>query len=278
MQCFVCIEQDEMGVYETCGKYSGELNPGCQFIGCAWFGCAYTVKKISMRLQENQTVVETKTKDNVFVHLKLAIQQQPRRDDIYAAVYRLRNVNRQIDAFVNDTVRAEVPLMTLDEVFADKDRIATQVKAHLIDDMTQYGYEILQSLVVQVEPDATVKEAMNAVEEAKRSKIAMETDALRDKNVAIKNAQAIAEAKALQGVGISRQRGTIVQGLKDSIGMGGGAADATKVSELLLITQYFDTLEKLAEGKGNVTFINQGESMSDMFRNGILQTARAGGK
>ena len=91
-------------------------------------------------------------------------------------------------------------------------------------------------------------------------------------------AKLIAEAKALQGVGISRQRGTIVQGLKDSIGMGGGAADATKVSELLLITQYFDTLEKLAEGKGNVTFINQGESMSDMFRNGILQTARAGGK
>jgi regulator of protease activity HflC (stomatin/prohibitin superfamily) len=208
-------------------------------------------------------MVETKTKDNVFVRIEVTIQQQPRPGCIKDAIYRLHSPNAQIDSFVNDTVRSEVPKMLLDDVFSDKDRIANQVKEHITHHMNMFGWDILSSLVTEVDPDQHVKNAMNAIETAKRDQYSLETDAEANKNVAIKRAQAEAESKALQGMGIARQRAAIVQGLKDSIGMGGGDADAAKVSELLLITQYFDTLEKLATGQGKIIFTDGTNSMRD---------------
>jgi regulator of protease activity HflC (stomatin/prohibitin superfamily) len=168
--------------------------------------------------------------------------------------------------------------MELDEVFANKDAIASAVTEKIKEKMESFGWRILQALVTGIDPDNGVKNAMNAVESANRDRAAAQTRAEANKFVLVKAAEAEAESKALQGQGIARQRAAIVQGLRDSIGQTGEELDPEKVSELLLITQYFDTLEKMASSRGQVIFVPHSEGGGDMasnMRDGILQ-AQAG--
>jgi len=277
--CCVCVPQDQLAVYEMCGAYKGQLQPGCQFLGCDVCSYCLTTRAISTRVMENTTVCETKTSDNVFVRVDVAVQQQPMTNKVNDAIYKLRNPLAQIDSYVGDVVRAQVPQMTLDEVFSNKDAIAAAVKDKIDDKMEEFGWRILQCLVVNVDPDQGVKNAMNAIESARRHKDAAETKAEADKFVLIRNASAEAESKALQGQGIARQRAAIVQGLRDSIGAA-EAMDPERVSELLLITQYFDTLEKMATNKGQVIFVPHnggGSDVSSQIRDGVLQASASAG-
>ena len=208
------------------------------------------------------------------VGVDCAVQCQPRAAKIKDAVYKLRNPVQQIDSFVGDVVRAHVPKMDLDEVFSNKDSIADAVEEKLADQMEEFGFQILQALVINVEPDRKVQKAMNAMETARRMRIASETKANADHFVKVKKAEAEAEAKALQGQGIARQRAAICQGLKDSIGTESAELSAARVSELLLITQYFDTLEKMSDEKGTKIFIPHSigalEDVSAQISRGVL--------
>jgi len=189
---------------------------------------------------------------------------------------------QQIDSFVNDVVRAHVPKMDLDEVFSNKDSIAEAVGEKLTDQMEEFGFQILQALVINVEPDSKVKHAMNAMETARRMRVAAETKANADHFVKVKKAESEAEAKALQGQGIARQRAAICQGLKDSIGTSDAQLSNDRVSELLLITQYFDTLEKMSDERGVKIFIPHSigalEDVSKQISRGVLADQGGGGK
>ena len=171
-------------------------------------------------------------------------------------------------------------MLPFQKVFSNKDAIAAAVKDKIDDKMEDFGWRILQCLVVNVDPDQGVKNAMNAIESARRHKTAAETKAEADKFVLIRNASAEAESKALQGQGIARQRAAIVQGLRDSIGTK-ESMDPERVSELLLITQYFDTLEKMASNKGQTIFIphnSGGSDVSSQIRDGVLQASASAGR
>lgn len=201
------------------------------------------------------------------------VQHQPMLDKIPDSIYKLQSHTTQIDSYVADVVRAQVPKMTLEEVFSHKDAIAEKVNEQITEKMALFGWKIVAALVTNVDPDGGVKVAMNAIEASKKSKIAAETKAEADRFVAIKHAEALAEAKALSGLGIARQRAAIVQGLRDSIGAD-KAMDQSAVSELLLITQYFDALQHMAESKGNTIFVPTGveavSQIADQIRDGVL--------
>eukprot|EP00040_Diaphanoeca_grandis_P004914 m.30564 g.30564 ORF g.30564 m.30564 type:complete len:289 (-) comp16309_c0_seq1:36-902(-) len=273
--CFVCLPPDQVGVWECCQKYQGKLSPGCHFLGCNVCGLCITVRKVSTRLRENACTCETKTKDNVFVTITTKIQQEPIISQVKDAIYILMNPDSQIESYVADVVRAQVPKMTLDEVFEHKDAIALAVKEKLTTEMIKFGYNINQALVTNVEPDANVKRALNAVEAAVKDRQAAETKAKAQHFVMVKRAEAEAESKALQGQGIAKQRAAIVDGLRESIGFDENVDNSKEVSELLLVTQYFDCLEKVAEGAGTTVFIPSGNGSSEDtasdIRNGIMQ-------
>lgn len=275
--CFVCIPADQIGVWECCHSYKGVITPGCHFLGFNLCGFCISVRAVSTRVEENICKCETKTKDNVFVQVTCAVQQQPNtanKDTIQSAIYKLTNPHTQVSSYVADVVRAEVPKMTLDEVFENKDAIAYAVATKLTDNMAKFGYNILQALVTNVEPDARVKQALNNVEAAAKNREASETMAKANHYVSVKKAEAEAESKALQGQGIAKQRAAIVDGLRESIGFEDDAKSAKQVTELLLVTQYFDTLEKVAEGQGTTVFIPSGSSGET--RNELLQAIHAG--
>lgn len=233
------------------------------------------MRTISNRVQENSVLCETKTKDNVFVHVTVAVQQQPSREHVKEAMYSLKDVFGQIESYVADVVRAQVPKMTLNEVFENKDSIARAVNEKISTAMERFGFNVLQALVTNVEPDPVVKTALNNVETARKERTAMETDAKAAHFVAVKKAEAESQSKALQGSGIARQRAAIVDGLKDSIG--NGFASPQEVAELLLITQYFDTLERIGDGQKSSIFIPHSvggiSEIATQIRKGILHSS-----
>ncbi|GIL90044.1 hypothetical protein Vretimale_18106 [Volvox reticuliferus] len=279
--CFACPEQETVSIIETCGKFSHIAQPGCNFICCC---CGSVVSgTLSLRVQQLDVRCETKTKDNVFVTIVISVQYQVRRDAVFDAYYKLTNSTTQISSYVFDEVRAAVPKLNLDDAYEMKDDIAKSIKDALAKSMEGYGYMIIHVLVNDIEPAHKVKEAMNEINAARRLRVAAAEKAEAEKLSVVKAAEAEAEAKYLQGQGIARQRQAIIGGLRDSVAdFQNGVTDISskEVLQLMLVTQYFDTLRDVGANKhASTVFLNHAPSgVSDIaaqIRNSFME-AQAG--
>jgi regulator of protease activity HflC (stomatin/prohibitin superfamily) len=214
---------------------------------------------VSLRVNQITLTMETKTKDNVFVTIPISVQNRVRPERVYDAFYKLSDPVAQIKSYVEQVILGHVPGMTLDEVFASQSSIAAAVKQELDADMAAFGYEIVNVLVTDIIPDAKVKSAMNDINAAQREQVAATARGEADKILVVKKAEAEAESKALQGQGIANQRKAIVEGLQNSIEQFQKAVDgatAKDVMQLVLVTQYFDTLKSIGESdKTNTLFL-----------------------
>lgn len=234
--------------------------------------------RISLRVQQLDVRVETKTKDNVFVFVVVSVQYYVLPDKVVDAFYRLQNPTEQITAFVFDTVRARVPTMILDDLFEKKDEIAVAVKNELDQVMDDFGYGIIKALVTDIDPDAKVKTSMNEINAAQRMREAAVQQAEADKIRVVKAAEAESESKALQGQGIANQRKAIIEGLKESVESFNNQIEGTKaedVMNLVLMTQYFDTIKDIGlSGKGNTILIPHSpggmQDISSELRNAVI--------
>lgn len=200
--------------------------------------------RLSLKVQHLEIAVDTKSKDNVFVNVKVAVQYAVIPDKVPSAYYKLSDPKAQIKSYVYGVVRSEIPRMELDHAFQSKDQIANAVKHQLCELMLDYGYDIIGALVVDIDPDRTVKAAMNEINAAQRLREAANYKADADKILQVKAAEADAESKYLAGVGVSKQRKAIVDGMRDSV-QGFGAVNSQDVMDLLLITQYFDMIRDM---------------------------------
>jgi len=278
MGCCTSIEQSQVGMVESCGKYSRTAPAG--FACLNPLACEALAGTISLRIQQLDVIVETKSKDNVFVHIVVSVQYQAIWEKIFDAYYKLTNVREQITAYVFDVVRAEVPKIDLDDIFMTKDDIAVAIKDELTKVMEDFGFEILKTLITDIQPDAKVKDAMNDINAAQRAKHAAADKAEAQKISIVKAAEAEAESKYLQGVGIARQRMAIIDGLRDSVinfSKGVEGADSKDVMDLVLVTQYFDTLKDIgARPSGNAVFVpfegNGGGGLAEQIRTGFMQS------
>jgi len=230
---------------------------------------------MTYRVQQLDVRVETKTMDNVFINTVVSIQYQVLQEKVYEAFYALTDPTRQITAHVFDVLRAELPNLELDQVFEAKEDLALTVKNALSDTMTQYGYQILQVLITDLDPPARVKEAMNKINSSERLKYAVAERAEGEKILKVKSAEAEAEAKYLSGVGVAKQRKAIVDGLRTSItDFSGGVkgSNSKDIMDLLLLTQYFDCIRDVgAAGNCKTTFVPCNKGMGDELRSSLLQ-------
>jgi len=239
------VRQQTVAIVQRFGKHHRTDTAGLHFLVPVMDS---VVGRLDLRIQELKVRCETKTKDNVFVQMTTAVQYQVQNP--YDAYYKLSDPQAQIESYVHDVVRAKVPKLTLDHTFEAKDEIANAVKEHLADIMDDFGYLIVKALVVDIDPDADVKESMNRINAADRLRHAAELEAEAEKIRVVKAAEADAESKYLQGVGIAKQRKAIADGLAESAELvQGNVEDMTTetVMALLLLTQYFDTLQAMAE-------------------------------
>lgn len=270
------ISTAEVGIIESFGKYKRLAPPG---LGCLICGVEEMAGRLSYRVQQLDVRVETKTLDNVFITAVVSIQFQILQEKVYEAFYALTDPRRQITAHVFDVLRSELPNLELDAVFESKEDLALSVKNALGSTMTQYGYQILQVLITDLDPDQRVKNAMNEINSSKRLKFAVAERAEGEKILKVKSAEAEAEAKYLSGVGVAKQRKAIVHGLKTSIvdfTAGTKGTTAKDTLDLLLLTQYFDCIRDVGASKNcKTTFIPASKSHADDIRTSLIQAEMA---
>jgi regulator of protease activity HflC (stomatin/prohibitin superfamily) len=250
------VKQQTALVIQRFGKFARTAKPGLNikipFI-------EMIAGHVNLRVQQLDVQVETKTEDNVFVHLTVAVQYFVKPEKVYEAFYKLDNFDTQITSFVFDVVRARVPKMKLDDVFEKKDEIADAVKSELSHTMDEFGYDFVKALVTDIEPDAKVKEAMNEINAAQRMRVAASEKGEADRILKVKAAEAEAQSKALQGKGIADQRKAIVEGLRESVTVFADSVPGSTpqdVMNLVLMTQYFDTLKEIgASSRSNTVLV-----------------------
>ena len=264
---FFIVKQQSAAVVERFGKFVSVRQSGLQIKIPIIDSVA---GRLSLRIQQLDVVVETKTKDDVFVKLKVSVQFKVIKEKVYDAFYKLDNPADQITSFIFDVVRAEVPKLILDDVFLKKDDIAIAVKSELQDAMTEYGYQIIKTLVTDIDPDAQVKEAMNRINASEREKVAAQFEGEAQKILIVEKAKAEAESKRLQGQGIADQRREIARGLEDSVKVLNGVdINSQEASALIVVTQHYDTLQSVgAEANSNLILLpNSPQAGSEMLNN-----------
>jgi len=259
------VRQQSAALVERFGSFHSIKRAGLQFKIPIFDRVA---GRVSLKVQQLDVLVETKTKDNVFVKLKVSVQFLVNPDSIYDAFYKLENPYEQINAYVFDVVRAEVPKLKLDDVFERKDDIANAIKRELEEAMNDYGYGIVKALVTDIDPDHTVKNAMNRINAAEREKLAAEYDGEAERIRIVAKARAEAESKRLQGQGIADQRREIAKGLEESVDiLNRVGINSQEASALIVVTQHYDTLQSLGEhANSNLIMLpNAPSSASDML-------------
>jgi regulator of protease activity HflC (stomatin/prohibitin superfamily) len=250
------VKQQTAAIIERMGKFDRVANAGLN----VKIPCLESIAKVvDLRTSQLNLTMETKTKDNVFVKLVLSVQYFVKKDRVNDAYYKLTNHEEQIKSYVYNEVRAHIPKMNLDEAYESNEEIAKNVAGKLKASMAEYGYEIVTVLVRDIDPDPKVKESMNEINAAQRFQSAAKARGEGEKTLIVKKAEAEAESKKLQGEGIANQRKAIITGLQESLDLfqkGVQGATARDAMELVLLTQYFDTLKEIgAQGKSNTIFI-----------------------
>jgi regulator of protease activity HflC (stomatin/prohibitin superfamily) len=267
LSSFFIIKQQTAGVIERFGRFRSIRHSGLQFKIPLVDRIA---GKLSLKIQQLDVIVETKTLDDVFVKLKVSVQYKVIKEKVYEAFYKLDYPHDQITSYVFDVVRAEVPKMRLDDVFVKKDDIAIAVKSELNDAMMEYGYDIIKTLVTDIDPDAQVKEAMNRINASEREKVAAQYEGDAQRILIVEKAKAEAESKRLQGQGIADQRREIARGLEESVEvLNKVGINSQEASALIVVTQHYDTLQAIgADTNSNLILLpNSPQAGSDMLNN-----------
>ncbi|MCF6224206.1 MAG: SPFH domain-containing protein [Flavobacteriaceae bacterium] len=243
------VKQQTSVIVERFGKFLSIRHAGLQF------KIPFVDRiagRISLKIQQLDVIVETKTKDDVFVHLKISVQFLVQKNHVYDAFYKLQNPQEQITAFIFDVVRAEVPKMILDDVFIKKNEIALAIKRDLKEAMLNYGYDIIKALVTDIDPDENVKIAMNRINASEREKVAAQFEGDAQRILIVERAKAEAESKRLQGKGIADQRREIARGLEESVEtLNNAGINPQEASALIVITQHYDTLQSIGSESGS---------------------------
>ena len=264
---FFIVKQQSAAIVERFGRFIGVRHSGLQLKIPIIDRIA---GRVSLRIQQLDVVVETKTKDDVFVKIKVSVQYKVIKDKVYEAFYKLDFPQDQITSYVFDVVRAEVPKMILDDVFEKKDDIAIAVKTELNDAMVNYGFDIIKTLVTDIDPDSQVKDSMNRINASEREKVAAQFEGDAQRILIVERAKAEAESKRLQGQGIADQRREIARGLEDSVKVLNGVnINSQEASALIVVTQHYDTLQSVGSASNSnlILMPNSPQAGSEMLNN-----------
>ena len=267
MGTFFMVKQQTAAIVERFGRFTSVRQSGLQLKIPIIDRVA---GRLSLRIQQLDVVVETKTKDDVFVKIKVSVQFKVIKDKVYDAFYKLDFPQDQITSYVFDVVRAEVPKMILDDVFEKKDDIAIAVKGELNEAMKNYGFDIIKTLVTDIDPDAQVKESMNRINASEREKVAAQFEGDAQRILIVERAKAEAESKRLQGQGIADQRREIARGLEDSVKVLNNVdINSQEASALIVVTQHYDTLQSVGSASNSnlILMPNSPQAGSEMLNN-----------
>ncbi len=276
------VGQQEAVIVQRLGKFQKVARAGLHFIIPF---VDIRVGRVNLRIRELDIPGQFKTRDNVFVDIMIRVQYSILPERVADAYYKLTAPEQQITAFVLNTVRGEVAKMELREIFEHQDSVGDAVNQQLSLRMAEFGFEIHNSLVNEIQPASEVVRSLNAVMASENAKKAAQNEGEAHKLKTVLQAEADAEAKRLQGEGIAKQREAIVGGLSvsvESLKKAMPNADANDLMRLVLMNQYFDALRDISSGdKTKVIFVptapNSMNSYADQLMQGMMMAQEVAG-
>lgn len=243
--CCTTISQSDVGIFQTCGKFSGLASPGLHCMCCF---CTSIAARISIRLQEFNCTVESKTKDNVFVVISLTIQYQVKPNKVEEAYYRALHPIAVMENYILNSIRAKLPLYKLEALYVERGTISQQLKDEIDEVMDSYGIEIVSALISDINPGTQITTAMNDIQRLQRLRVAAVDEAETKKMRRVRAAEATCDAHRLAGEGLAEQRKAIVAGLMQSIeeAREDAGLSSEEATNMLLMNQYYDTMQEIA--------------------------------
>lgn len=271
--CVVTVPQDKWFAVQRFGSFYSVMGPGLSWVGPDCCGACYTLTSMSSRVEQLDVKVPTKTLDNVFVTVVVAVQFSVNPQSAQDAFFKLTDAHAQIDSFVSNIVRSEMPKLTVDGAFEEKDHMGTAVQEELSRNMADFGFQVHKALIIEIAVNPDVMRSMNEINKQKRLRDAAIMEAEAQKIRTVKAAEAESDAACLAGEGIARQRAAIVEGLRKSIGQTGRQVTTEDITELLLATQYFETLRDIGSHDNCKTYFMPEDSadLDSQVRQGMLE-------
>lgn len=289
---FSAPKTGSVNIIEQFGRFHSVRRPGLSIL----WPCIgqYKAGTVSLRLQSLTVRCETKTKDNVFLHIECCVQYKV--TDAQSAekfFYQLTDPEQQMTAILFDVIRSLAPKMVLDDIFISKTELGDAVQAELAKSFSSFGVAIVQTPITDIDPNQSVKNAMNQIQTNERLKIAArdEGEAAKIKQIKMAEAageatriQAAAEAEAthLRGVGMAKQRHAILEGMRADVEEWSSVPgmDAQSVVALMLQNTYYGVLKDMGEAPGgNTIFVpstpNSVNHMTDQIRDAMLMSDAA---
>jgi hypothetical protein len=304
MGCCVCVQESQVGFIESFGEFHSVAYSGATCLNCI---SQSLVGTLSLKVEQHKIDVETRSKDNVFIRVSLAVQMKvaqnqrefaqyqgnygkkhlqnrkgkkskvdlndtedvgegvelmgpaPEKDDgiLYNAYYRLENPVDQILSYMEEYFRFHGMEYTLDEMFAARNDMTHELQQMLNYKMNPFGWIICNILVLDIDPDHKVKQAMNDIITCEKEKRAQQSRAEAEKLTKILAAEAEARTRELAGEGIANARKAILHGLQESVENFKQAlpdSDPNQILKTVLMTQYMDTIKE-ASLTGRNTFV-----------------------
>ncbi len=254
------VRQQTATIIERFGKFNRAVGPG---IHLKIPIIEKTVANVSLRTQELLSQLSSKTKDNVTIDVHVAVQffvsqeqnNTPQESGVYKSYYRLSNPTSQMTSYVADALRSSIPNYTLDEVFENKDLIAKNVNDNVSALMSEYGFDIISTLITNIVLPTDVERSMNSINAAQRDQEAAKAQAEADRIRTVVKAQAEAEAMKQTGIGIAEQRKAIAEGIAGSLEtIKASGVSTEEANKLFLYTQWTEMMDEFAE-KGNASTV-----------------------
>jgi regulator of protease activity HflC (stomatin/prohibitin superfamily) len=272
-KCYTCVHQSDLAIIEQCGKFSRVAAPGCHCL----VPCRDRAKPVSLRLQCLKFVITSKTKDNMFVSCDISVNLQVIAEAVVNAFYSLESSNQVIEAYLQHSIRSKLALYTMEDLYIERNTIASQCKEELDHIMERYGFDVVSLLILQVSPDKQILLAINDIQVRKYKKMAAQDEADARKIRLIASAEAYAEASKLAGEGLAAQRKAIVNGLQRAVEdfqqEVGDNVSSEDVMTVLLINQYYDCLREVGGAAQPTIVLSHGGGLQDIandMENGVI--------
>lgn len=247
------VQQQTEYIIERFGKFNRTATAGIRF---KIPFVERIAAKVDLRTRQSTLQIDGKTKDNVTITMQVAAQYHVSYDrgevaeqsGVYRSYYMLSNPEEQMRAYIADALRSAIPNYMLDEVFDNKDLIASDVNATVAARMVAYGYDLVSTLITAIGLPADVEASMNKINSAQREKEAAQALADADRIKVVVEAQAQAQAMEESGKGIAAQRKAIAEGIASSLDVIKESGVSTReANELFLFTQWTEMMNEFAK-------------------------------
>jgi regulator of protease activity HflC (stomatin/prohibitin superfamily) len=257
--CIYTVPQRREALITSFGKYvRTQFNAGLN-VKYPW-PFNVVAARIPTDLRQVTEMLDTKTKDNLFVSLPITIQYEV--TDTARYFFDTDHPVHQMSKIVSASVRKYTSGKDFQELYDERDEISEAVISDVKKQILEYGINIRRIVVDEPTVPQDVQDAYNHVRASERQKDAAQNEAAADYIRRVKAAEADKERNILIGQGVAGFRKSIAEGYtgirNELIAQG---VNPDKAEHFMEEAMRLDTMRDIGD-KGNMVIVIPSESKS----------------